>query len=87
MLALHQRVFTDASFASAGDDSQASRRQGNCIPRPTWTFRQGTVAVGAARPAPIEQMPDFADIPNAVDRISKGRPILTIFCLRERYIL
>lgn len=81
MLALHQRAFEDAASAPV---SAAIAKQvvGKAIlyAKEDLAFpATGRWQSALTRPAPIDHMPDFADIPNPGERISSGRPILTFF--------
>jgi predicted ATP-grasp superfamily ATP-dependent carboligase len=82
-LAVHQRAFDSAAPAPTRiDRPPPGSIIGKAIlfAREELTFpREGPWMATLDRPAPVWDMPAFADIPAAGQRIEGGRPILTLF--------
>jgi uncharacterized protein len=80
-LADHARVF-DANAGEPMPPSPTARFAGKAIlfARDTLVFPEdGPWLPGLRHPASVHELPSFADIPHAGERIERGRPILTMF--------
>jgi len=80
-LALHRRVFDPAAPAPA-PAATASGVVGKAVlfaRAPVVFPEDGPWLATLHSPLPVEEMPDFADIPPAGQRIEAGRPVLTFF--------
>jgi predicted ATP-grasp superfamily ATP-dependent carboligase len=80
-LHLHRLAFEDEQAALTVPVTAAEGVVGKAIlyAREDLVFpKEGPWAAGLDGPRPVEEMPDFADIPAAGERIAAGRPVYTL---------